>query len=86
MNTVIPELQYRRDHQIAQLQTHDMHLNGDRVTLRPMTEDDWATLLRWNNDPEVMKYADHDEFEPTTPGRGSVDLPMDFHTRPLLHD
>ena len=68
MNTVIPELRYKGDHEVAQLQTHGVHLHGDRVTLRPMTEDDWATLLKWNNDPEVMKYADHDEFEPTTLG------------------
>ena len=68
MNTVIPELQYRSDHHVTQLQTHDVCLHGDRVTLRPMTEDDWAILLGWNNDPEVMKYADHDEFEPTTLG------------------
>ena len=68
MNTVIPELQYRSDHRVARLQVHDVHLQGNRVTLRPMTEDDWATLLKWNNDPEVMKYADHDEFEPTTLG------------------
>lgn len=65
---VIPDLEYKSDHQVARLQTHDVHLHGDRVTLRPMTEDDWAALLRWNNDPEVMKYADHDEFRPTTLG------------------
>ena len=66
MNTVIPELQYHRDHRVSRLQTHDVSLRGDRVTLRPMTEDDWATLLRWTNDPEVMKYADHDDFSPCT--------------------
>ena len=62
---VIPELQYRSDHPVARLQTHDVLLRGDHVTLRPMTEDDWAILLRWNNDPEVMKYADHDDFSPS---------------------
>ena len=31
-----------------------------------MTEDDWAFLLKCNNDPEVMKYADHDDFKPST--------------------
>ena len=68
MNTVIPELQYKSDHHVARLQTHDVHLHGGHVTLRPMTEEDWGSLLKWNNDPEVMKYADHDDFRPSPLG------------------
>ena len=68
MNTVIPELQYKRDHHVARLQTHEVYLHGDHVTLRPMTEEDWGSLLKWNNDPEVMKYADHDDFRPSPLG------------------
>ena len=65
-NAVIPDLEYKSDHGIARLETHDVFLHGDHVTLRPMTECDWVLLLDWNNDPEVMEYADHDDFEPRT--------------------
>ena len=65
MDTVIPELQYKSDHYVTRLQTHDVLLRGDHVTLHPMTEEDWAILLKWNNDPEVMTYADHDDFRPS---------------------
>ena len=68
MNTVIPELEYKSNHHVARLQTYDVYLHGDHVTLRPMTEEDWDSLLKWNNDPEVMKYADHDDFKPITLG------------------
>lgn len=64
MSVVIPYLQYRSDHGVTQLQSHGIHLRGDRVALRPMTEDDWDLLLKWNNDSEVMRYFDHDEFTP----------------------
>src|SRR5262249_35709719 len=33
---------------------------GDRVTLRPMTEQDWDILLAWNNDPVVLYFAEGD--------------------------
>lgn len=64
MSAAIPYLQYRSDHGITQLRSHDIYLRGDRVALRPMTEDDWGLMLKWNNDPEVMRYFDHDEFRP----------------------
>lgn len=63
-NAVISELEYKSDHSIARLQSHDVLLGGDHVTLRPMTENDWGFLLDWNNDREVMQYADHDDFSP----------------------
>ena len=61
-NTVIPELEYSRDHDVVQLQVHDVVLQGECVTLRPMTEDDWGLLLAWNNDPEVMERVESDGF------------------------
>ena len=68
MSVVIPDLQYRSEHSVERLQSHDAYLRGDRVTLRPLTEDDWHLLLKWNNDPEVMRYFDHDGFSPTPLG------------------
>lgn len=35
-----------------------MHLWDGPLHLRPMTEEDWDTLLRWNNDPEVLYYSE----------------------------
>ena len=67
-NEVIPELRFRRGHDVSRLQTHDVYLCGDGVRMRPLTEDDWGLLLKWNNDPEVMEYADRGDFRPTTLG------------------
>lgn len=44
-----------------QLRHHTVNLSGDRCTLRPMTEDDWPLLVKWNNDPDVLYYADGNE-------------------------
>ena len=41
--------------------THAVTLCGAHVVLRPMTEDDWETLLAWNNDPEVLYFAEGDD-------------------------
>ena len=68
MNEVVPELQLRSEHDVSRLQTHDVNLRDDHVTLRPLTEDDWGHLLEWNNDPEVMECADHEDFKPSTLG------------------
>jgi RimJ/RimL family protein N-acetyltransferase len=46
---------------MMQLRTHDITLVGPQVTLRPMTEDDWGLLHRWNNDPEVLYFAEGDD-------------------------
>lgn len=40
------------------LRPHTVILRGKRVTLRPMTEDDWPVLLQWNSDPEVLYFAE----------------------------
>jgi RimJ/RimL family protein N-acetyltransferase len=45
----------------VRLRPHSVTLCGERVTLRPMTEDDWDLLLRWNNDPEVLYFSEGDE-------------------------
>ena len=43
------------------LRGHNVTLNGEKVTLRPMTESDWETLLRWNSDPEVLWFSEDDD-------------------------
>jgi RimJ/RimL family protein N-acetyltransferase len=45
------------------LTPHTITLRGERLTLRPLTEADWDTLLRWNNDPEVLYYAEGEDVE-----------------------
>ena len=46
---------------MMRLRTHTVTLCGAHVVLRPMTEDDWETLLAWNNDPEVLYFAEGDD-------------------------
>ena len=43
---------------LVKLREHDVILQAERVVLRPMTEEDWDTLFKWNNDPEVLYYCD----------------------------
>jgi len=43
------------------LREHSIILHGERVTLRPMTENDWAILLAWNSDPEVLYFSEGDD-------------------------
>ena len=50
----------------ATLRPHDVTLRGPRLVLRPLTEDDWAPLLAWNNDPEVLAWAEGDEIQSST--------------------
>ncbi len=50
----------------AKILTHDVTLHGPRVLLRPLTEDDWAPLLTWNNDPEVSEFAEGDDAQSST--------------------
>jgi RimJ/RimL family protein N-acetyltransferase len=38
--------------------THDITLQGMRVLLCPLTENDWEILLKWNNDPDVLYYSE----------------------------
>ena len=63
MSTVIPELEFRGNHSVSALYAHSVVLRGRRVLLRPMTEDDWGYLLKWNNAPDVMELADENDFQ-----------------------
>lgn len=49
-----------------ELVLHSVLLRGERITLRPMNEADWAVLLRWNNDPEVLYYSEGDDVQSYT--------------------
>ena len=40
------------------LRPHPIILESPRLRLRPLTEDDWDLLVPWNNDPEVLYFAD----------------------------
>ena len=42
---------------MLQLQTSELPvINGEKLSLRPITEADTADIVRWRNDPEVWKY------------------------------
>jgi RimJ/RimL family protein N-acetyltransferase len=45
-----------------QFREHTWTLQGNRVTLRPITEDDWDSLLKWNSDPEVLYFSEGDNI------------------------
>ena len=40
------------------LREHFITLSDGDLVLRPMTEDDWETELRWNSDPEVLEWSE----------------------------
>jgi RimJ/RimL family protein N-acetyltransferase len=40
------------------LNVHNITLHGEQVVLRPMTENDWDILARWNRDPEVLHFSE----------------------------
>ncbi|HKQ72389.1 MAG TPA: GNAT family N-acetyltransferase [Blastocatellia bacterium] len=40
------------------LKEHSITLHGQFVTLRPMTENDWDILLKWNSDPDVLYFSE----------------------------
>jgi len=48
-------------HRASVLRRHDVTLQKGRIVLRPLTEDDWSTLLRWNSDPEVLHFSEGDD-------------------------
>jgi hypothetical protein len=56
----------------GQLKQHHISLSGqtDRglvVKLRPLTENDWSLLEKWNRDPDVRYYADGDAVAAYSP-------------------
>lgn len=40
------------------LREHDMTLAEGPVLLRPMTEDDWGLLHKWESDPDVLYFSE----------------------------
>lgn len=48
------------------LRIHGVTLTGKRVVLRPLTEDDWPVLLRWNQDPEVLYFSEGADIQSHT--------------------
>jgi RimJ/RimL family protein N-acetyltransferase len=45
---------------IMRLKEHTITLHGEYVTLRPMTEDDWPFIEKWEDDPEILYLMDAD--------------------------
>jgi RimJ/RimL family protein N-acetyltransferase len=43
---------------VERLRVHEVRLSDGDLVLRPMTEEDWPALLKWNNDPDVLYYAE----------------------------
>jgi aminoglycoside 6'-N-acetyltransferase len=46
----------------VKLREHSIVLRGDLVVMRPMTEEDWDVLLKWNSDPEVLCFCEGDDI------------------------
>lgn len=49
-----------------ELRQHHTILTGQRIVLRPMTEDDWDILFRWNNDSDVLYFVEGDDVSSRT--------------------
>jgi aminoglycoside 6'-N-acetyltransferase len=45
------------------LNEHNITLHGEQVVLRPMTENDWDILARWNSDPEILYFTEGADVE-----------------------
>jgi aminoglycoside 6'-N-acetyltransferase len=45
------------------LNEHNITLHGEQVVLRPMTENDWDILARWNSDPEILYFSEGADVE-----------------------
>lgn len=43
---------------MEKLRRHDTILKSGNIVLRPMTEDDWGLLHKWNSDPEVLYFSE----------------------------
>lgn len=49
-----------------ELRPHNITLKGQTIVLRPMTENDWDILLKWNNISEVLYYIEGDDVTSRT--------------------
>lgn len=45
------------------LREHSITLSGNRLVLRPMTENDWKLLANWNSDPDILWFSDGDNVQ-----------------------
>ena len=45
------------------IKAHDVALSVDNIKLRPMSDDDFDMLLKWNSDEEVLYYAEGNVVE-----------------------
>lgn len=45
------------------LRQHNITLQGERIVLRPTTEDDWDVLAQWHRDPEVLWFSEGDDVQ-----------------------
>ena len=45
------------------LREHQIILQSKKIFLRPMTEDDWDILQKWNSDPDVLFFTEGDDIE-----------------------
>lgn len=43
---------------LDRLKQHKHRLQGGDLLLRPLTERDWPLVLKWNQDPEVLHFAE----------------------------
>lgn len=48
------------------LRQHNIKIQRGKITFRPMTEEDWEILLKWNSDPEVLYYSEGDNVKTYT--------------------
>ena len=46
---------------MEKLREHDITLKRGRIVLRPMTEEDWDLLLKWNSDADVLYWTEGDD-------------------------
>ena len=46
---------------MAKLREHNINLESGLIVLRPLTEDDWDILLKWNSDAEVLYWIEGDD-------------------------
>lgn len=49
-----------------ELTLHNLVLDDGSLRLRPLTEQDWDVLLKWNSDPEVLFFSEGSRVERRT--------------------